>query len=62
MKYFTFLALFLLGLSVLSAQVVDRYPYIQQPTETSVLVAWNTGASARGWCSVGFGRDAVASF
>lgn len=48
MKYFTFLALFLLGLSVLSAQVVDRYPYIQQPTETSVLVAWNTSTSARG--------------
>lgn len=30
------------------AQVVDRYPYIQQPTETSVLIAWNTATAGLG--------------
>jgi hypothetical protein len=39
---------FLLAAASLSAQVVDRYPYIQQPTETSVLIAWNTATAATG--------------
>jgi Calcineurin-like phosphoesterase/Purple acid Phosphatase, N-terminal domain/Secretion system C-terminal sorting domain len=28
--------------------VVDRYPYIQQPTETSALIAWHTQTAAVG--------------
>ena len=42
-----------LAIGPLSAQVIDRYPYIQQPTETSVLIAWNTATSAVGTVSWG---------
>lgn len=45
----------LLAASSLPAQVVDRYPYIQQPTETSVLIAWNTATAGIGTVNWGTG-------
>ncbi|MFN8393204.1 MAG: metallophosphoesterase [Bacteroidia bacterium] len=45
----------LLLLGHLHAQVVDRYPYIQQPTETSVLIAWNTATAGIGTINWGSG-------
>jgi Calcineurin-like phosphoesterase/Secretion system C-terminal sorting domain/Purple acid Phosphatase, N-terminal domain len=55
--------LFLLICTTLAAQtaVVDRYPYIQQPTETSVLVAWNTQTAALGTLRWGSGPFALSN-
>ncbi|MCB9234542.1 MAG: metallophosphoesterase [Bacteroidia bacterium] len=47
--------LLVLGLSMqnLGAQVVDRYPFIQQPTETSAMIAWRTDAAQTGYIAWG---------
>jgi Icc-related predicted phosphoesterase len=54
------LCFLLLGVS-LTAQVVDRYPYIQKPTETSVLIAWNTATAATGTLRWGSGPFALTN-
>ena len=33
---------------MVSAQVVDRYPYIQSPDQTSVIIAWNNATGSVG--------------
>ena len=56
------LPLFLLfAFSIVQSQVVDRYPYIQQPTETSVLVAWNTSTSAIGTIEYGLSAGSLTN-
>jgi hypothetical protein len=62
-KMMRFSLLFLLLLLQISAfaQVVDRYPYVQQPTETSVLIAWNTAISGVGTLSWGTGPSALTN-
>lgn len=45
----------LLLMTHLHAQVVDRYPYVQQPTETSVLIAFNTATAGIGTVNWGTG-------
>lgn len=56
------LLLLLLLLQILTfAQVVDRYPYVQQPTETSVLIAWNTATSGIGTLIWGTGPSALTN-
>lgn len=46
MRHFFFSFLFLSLAHISLAQAVDRYPYLQQPTETSVLVALKTSAAS----------------
>ncbi len=61
MRSILFCLLLLLICKPLFAQVVDRYPYIQQPTETSVLIAWNTATSAVGTVSWGSSPSALGN-
>lgn len=51
---------FLLSLGAMAqTAIVDRYPYLQQPTETSVLIAWNTQTAAIGTLQWGDGPFAL---
>ena len=48
MKYLL-TALCLIGLSeIMSAQVVDRYPYIQRPSQTTATIAWRRANASTG--------------
>ena len=60
MRYGLLLLLLLIQISTF-AQVVDRYPYVQQPTETSVLIAWNTATSGIGTLIWGTGPSALTN-
>lgn len=55
-----FLLLLLIPFSVVG-QVVNRYPYVQKPTETSVLVAWNTATSGIGTLHWGSSPSSLTS-
>ncbi len=53
MKYLI-AVLCLLGLSeILSAQVVNRYPYIQRPSQTTATIAWRRANASTGTLYLG---------
>lgn len=52
----TYLFIILLYSTSLYSQVVDRYNYVQQPTENGVTIAWRTASSSIG--TIQWGTDA----
>lgn len=56
MRKLQLLLLFMIFATVTFAQVVDRYPNIQSPDETSVIIAWRTATASNG--SVQWGTSA----
>ena len=61
MKQLCIIFLSAFSFSMAQSQVVDRYPYIQSPSQTSVIIAWNTDTAGIGTLNWGLSAGSLTN-